>query len=416
MGRRPYPSCGVRWRGGVPIVMRRLLGRRVLIGLGLLAVAATGAWLYQVYFSATNYALQRAEALAFRRMVVAKLDEGGSYRFFFATNRNLPSGAGPIMERFGVERGAAVTFGSFDVGIEPTLGLGMLINPSEWLQNQEIQLEDVRSLDQGAFVAQLREVVDRSPGRGLLVVIHGFREAFPSALRRTAFIGHVLDLNTPILVFDWPGNQGSSPRGYLRARQVAKASAAELAGLVELITAEVAPVRLSIIANSMGGQVAMDAIRILHQRPLVAGPGPPLEHVLLTAPDVDDQEFDGDFVAALEATVAHTTVYVSSNDRALLASRLLNRSRRLGESSLRPSRVEGRFPAVDIDPNLERISVVDVTPVNRTRNFHNFSLETPEFYDEVYLRLGNPQIPRSRLLYPVEGPGGTVYWVLTRGR
>ena len=82
----------------------------------------------------------------------------------------------------------------------------------------------------------------------------------------------------------------------------------------------------------------------------------------------------------------------------------------------RPGQAESRLRVIDHDPNLDRIKVVDVTPVNRTRNFHNFSLETPEFYDDIYLRLSNPLVPQSRLAYPVEGPNGTVYWVLTRGR
>jgi hypothetical protein len=57
-----------------------------------------------------------------------------------------------------------------------------------------------------------------------------------------------------------------------------------------------------------------------------------------------------------------------------------------------------------------------VTPVNRTRNFHNFSLETPEFFDDLYLRLVNPNTPRSRLLYSMQTPEGATYWILTRGR
>lgn len=71
---------------------------------------------------------------------------------------------------------------------------------------------------------------------------------------------------------------------------------------------------------------------------------------------------------------------------------------------------------IDHDPNAERVNVVDVTPVNRTRNFHNFSLETPEFFDDLFLRLTNTEMPRSRLIYPVEAPHGAIYWVLTRGR
>ena len=58
-----------------------------------------------------------------------------------------------------------------------------------------------------------------------------------------------------------------------------------------------------------------------------------------------------------------------------------------------------------------------MTPVNRTRNFHNFSLETPEFFDDLFLRLTNDgNDPRSRLIYPVKTADGAVYWVLTRGR
>jgi hypothetical protein len=54
--------------------------------------------------------------------------------------------------------------------------------------------------------------------------------------------------------------------------------------------------------------------------------------------------------------------------------------------------------------------------VNRTRNFHNFSLETPEYFDDLFLRLSNKTNPRSRLLYQIETPDGRVYSVLTRGR
>ena len=146
--------------------------------------------------------LQRAEALSLRRMVVAQLDGQGSYRFFFATNRDEEPGPAPIEERFGTTRAPALAFGSFDVDIEPSLGLGMLINPTEWLQNHEIQLRETRLLEQREFLARLGTVVDRSPGRALLVVVHGFREAFPSALRKTVFLVHVLDLNAAIVLFD----------------------------------------------------------------------------------------------------------------------------------------------------------------------------------------------------------------------
>lgn len=390
----------------------------MLIGglAALLVLGAAGAWFYQLYFSSTSYALQRAEAFAFRRMVIAQLDELGSYRFFFVTNRQREHQTGPLEESFGVGREETLKFGSFDISIEPTLGLGMLINPTEWFQNEELRLKAVREMEQAAFLAQLRQLVDASPGRSLLVAVHGFREAFPSALRKTAFLGHVLDINSPILVFDWPGNQGSSARGYRRANQLAKESAAELAATLEMVVREIGPDRLSVIANSMGAQVVVDAFRKLYRDTDLAADGPRLHNVILTAPDVDYGEFNEEFRQSLLALSRHTIVYVSSNDRALLASRLLNRGRRLGESSLRAADMNRAVRVIDYEPGGDEVIVVDVTAVNRTRNFHNFSLETPEFYDDVYLRLSNVQMPRTRLIYAVEGPNGTIYWVLTRGR
>ncbi len=384
----------------------------VLLGLGV--------WFYYLYFVSTGAALQRAEAFQFRRMLVAQLGEQGAYRFFYISNRRLSSGDGALEERFGNEREALLKFGYFDTKIEPSLGLGMIINPSEWFQNEEIRILDVQALERAAFVSQLRTLVDAAPGRSLLVVVHGFREAFPSALRKTVFLGHVLDINTPVLLFDWPGNQGSTLRGYRRARRVAKESAAELAHTLELIIREIQPARLSLIANSMGGQVVADAFGLLYQQADLADAETEIEDVVLTAPDVDRGEFNTQFKNEINALARHLTVYVSSNDRALLVSRIINRGRRLGEGTLdtlNPDQFQEAASVLElIDADSELITLVDVTPVNRTRNFHNFSLETPEFFDDLFLRLTNDDTPRSRQQYQVHVPDGPVYWVLTRGR
>jgi len=390
--------------------------RRLLFGT-LLVLLGLGAWFYAALYSATGTALRTSEAFSFRRMTVAQLAEQGAYRFFFVTNRRPESDEGPIEDRFGKEREEALKFGTFDTKIEPTLGLGMLINPSEWFQNEEIQLTDAQELDQDAFVEQVQRLVQDSPQRSLLVVVHGFREAFPSALRKTAFLSHVLDINAPMLLFDWPGNQGSSPRGYRRAREVAEASGAELARTLDLIVREVRPERLWLIANSMGGQVVADAFNVLYREADWADAQTEFEDVVLTAPDVGHDVFDSHFKPKINALVQNLTVYVSSNDRALVMSRLINRERRRGESTLSPDQLEEAARVAElVDPDSELITLVDVTPVNRTRNFHNFSLETPEFFDDLFLRLTNPQTPQSRLLYQIQTPEGSVYWVLTRGR
>ena len=53
------------------------------------------------------------------------------------------------------------------------------------------------------------------------------------------------------MVFDWPGDQGSTIRGYRRAQDIARDSGDEFAQTVRLLLAEVQPDRLWLIANSM---------------------------------------------------------------------------------------------------------------------------------------------------------------------
>lgn len=392
---------------------------RYLIVITLLLSAIAGLWFYQALYSSTGEALRRAENFLFTRRTVSQLSEQGDSRYFFITNRSETNNADEILEnRLGNERGAKLKFGIFDAAIEPSVGVGMFIDPSEWFQTEEIVVSNTKTLHQEEFVEKLREHVKASPRRSLLIVVHGFRERFPSALRKTVFVGHILDIDTPVMVFDWPGDQGSSLGGYRKAHRIATESGAELAKTIELIVNDIKPEKLWLIANSMGGQVVAGAFSHLYQNPEFADAGIEIEDVILTAPDISHEEFDNQFKQEITSLTRDLTVYVSSNDRALVMSRLVNLGdSRRGESTLSTDMLaEAASFAKLTDPDSELVTLVDVTPINRTRNFHNFSLETPEFFDDLFLRLTNEKTPSSRGLYQLGTPKGARYWVLTPGR
>jgi len=381
-----------------------------------LLVLATG-WVLSAVYLSTSTALQRAEGFLFSRMTVAQLGEQGGMRYFYVTNRQMMEGDGELEDRFDRVRDPELKFGIFDARIEPSVGLGMFINPSEWFQTEEIRIKKTQALQQESFVEQIRALVNKSPRRSLLIVVHGYREAFPSALRKTAFVGHILDIDSPVMLFDWPGNQGASLRGYRRARNVAIESGTDLAETLKLIVRDVQPDKLWLMANSMGGEVVVRAFNQLYQDAEFADAEVELEDVILTAPDVSHEEFDNQFKHEISALARNLTVYVSSNDRALVMSRIVNRDSRRGESTLSPDMLEEAIRVSGlIDNDSSRITLVDVTPVNRTRNFHNFSLETPEFFDDLYLRLIYEGDPLSRPLYRFKTPEGAYYSVLTPGR
>ncbi len=367
----------------------------------------------------TSRALERAEAFQYRRMLVTKQGEEGAYRFFYVTNRSVEQPDGAYWERFGNQR-EDLTFGLFDTEIEPSLGIGMIVDPTDWFQNEDIQLTNVRALPRDAFIAELRGQVHASPHRSLLISVNGFRERFPSALRKTAFLAHVLDIDSPQLVFDWPGDQGSTPRGYGRAQRIARESGEELAQVIKLVIDEVQPEHLWLLANSMGGEVVVQAFTTLYRDPDFRDAETEIDGVVLTAPDVSHEQFGQQFSDEINALARNLTVYVSSNDRALLMSRIVNRERRLGESTLNISNPDQSDEAAKlfelVEPNSDRVTVVDVTPINRTRNFHNYRLETPEVCDDLYLHFTNEDMPAIRPRYRVRTADGAEYWVLTRGR
>ena len=68
--------------------------------------------------------------------------------------------------------------------------------------------------------------------------------------------------------------------------------------------------------------------------------------------------------------------------------RVLNWGRRLGGSTLdtsNPDQADEAYPVLQlIEPDSGQITLVDVTPINRTRNCHNFSLEAPEFFTTCF--------------------------------
>jgi esterase/lipase superfamily enzyme len=389
-------------------------GRRLIVVL-LIVVLLLGWAVYEVFLS-TNATIRRAEAFLFRRMTVVQLEEG-HYRYFFVSNRDIEAGDDPVEDRVTTERSEDLAFGSYDIRLSPLLGLGGLLHWSDFLQTEQIRVTEARLHQQDDFVGLLRSYVDASPGRSLLIMVHGFGETFSLGLRRTAFFASVLDVNAPVLVFDWPADQGGLLGGYHTSRRLATESAEEFARAIELIIREIDPDNLAILGNSMGAQVVVDGFALLHENPEIADLDTEFSQVVLTAPDVSRRQFNQRFKREITHIADHLTVYVSSNDRALIVSRLLNREARAGESTIGPDQFSEAVELAQlIERDSDQITLVDVTPVNRTRNFHNFYVESPEFFDDLFMRLTTDKAPQSRRIHRVVAPDERVYWVLTSGR
>ncbi len=129
------------------------------------------------------------------------------FRFFYTTNRadsdETFNGRGHIL-------GDEILTGSYDKQISSY----MPIQPFTWFDKENMQFVERHELKQDGFWEQMREAVLASLQKSMLVVVWGFRDWFQSAALKTAYTAYVLDINTPVLLFDWPGNQGEGRSGY----------------------------------------------------------------------------------------------------------------------------------------------------------------------------------------------------------
>ena len=341
----------------------------------------------------------------------------GHYRvvsIFYATSRAVDYTTKPSPD-FKPELAKAATYGKLDIGINPVLRIGTML-PATLKNRGLLELRKTEKLDDDIFIKQLSEAVKRSPHKSLLVLIFGYKDGFEATAMKAAYFSYLLDVDTPVLLFDWPGDQPVDISGYKRAQSMASASGPYLADLLAKVVREVKPEKLWVEASSLGCQVVCDAIDQLYTYPDFADKDLEIDNILLAAPDVSKEEFKDKFKNEFAVIAKNLTAYVSSDDDALLMSGMINQDDRLGRVKIRLKEPEQLQEAKDLlylkslEP--DRFTVIDVTPINNSSFKHGYYLECPEFYNDFYMRLLDAKPNVNRCLYLLTSKDGADYWVM----
>jgi len=338
------------------------------------------------------------------------------FNFFYATNRENSE---DTFNARGNHLGKDLLTGTFDVLISPYLQIAPFI----WFDTPSMEWAGRQELPQTDFKLKLKQAVKASPHQSLLIIIWGFRDWFQSAALKTAYTSYVLDINTPVLLFDWPGNQGEGRQGYTAAQHVSAQSAPQLGRLIADVVRETGAENVWVMGSSLGCQTISDSLAWLSNQPDLFHGKPKLSNVIFSAPDVSADTFDEKFAERIQKLSQHFTTYVSSNDRALLMSHWINGDRRLGRTAQITVPPEERAGENEFEEAMELLdlkakgarnfTIIDATPVNRTRNLHHFFTDSPEFFDDLYQHLLQPDNVVSRRLHSVRtGPQGEEYWIL----
>jgi esterase/lipase superfamily enzyme len=176
-------------------------------------------------------------------------------------------------------------------------------------------IKKVESVPYPAFL----EFLQANSGKPLVVWIHGYQASFLLSTAHCAQVARDLNIDANVLTFDWASSE--SVLGYARDVAQISRSTKHLVDLLEAINSEVKPPKIIIIAHSLGCRLACLALEKLYSDPNTKSLK--LDHVTFIAPDVDREEFNQNFKPALQSLVNRLTIYVTSDDNALLLGKLL---------------------------------------------------------------------------------------------
>ncbi|WP_342244548.1 alpha/beta hydrolase [Pseudomonas sp. OTU5201] len=253
-------------------------------------------------------------------------------RVMFATNRNLIQERFTCAGMFGAER-ATLSYGYCDVSIPPDHRIGVIESPS-WLsfefredEEKHITLRDGRAFTKQQFDDYLYSYLQEDGAT--FIYVHGYNVGFEDAAKRTAQMAYDLKFKGVPAFFSWPSKDAFEAY----PADEATVEWAELGLYRFLVDYLKRPdvKKMYLIAHSMGNRaVTTSIVRLYEQHPDLKSK---LREIVLAAPDIDTGVFTDKIAPAIAAGQRPVTLYASSKDRALIASKEFHDYSRIGDST-----------------------------------------------------------------------------------
>lgn len=329
--------------------------------------------------------------------------EGGSARnyidekVFYVTDRKRTGGSTPS-DFFGGGRGDAVAYGTVDVSIPRDHRMGELEAPSMWKfefrENPEkhVVLLRVTPQDIDHFYAGLSSLVGRSKSKEAFVFIHGYNVSFEDAARRTAQLAYDLGFDGAPILYSWPSQ--ASAFQYTVDEANVEWTAFHLKTFLEEVASRSGAKTVHLIAHSMGNRALTAALRTIATETRTTPP-PRFKQVVLAAPDIDSGVFR-QLAQAIETTADRITLYASSKDEALAASKKVHGYARAGESGA----------SIVIVPGIDTI---DVSVVDTSLLGHCYYGDNKSILSDMVSLIREGLEPVKRGLKPAS-LGANAYW------
>jgi esterase/lipase superfamily enzyme len=318
---------------------------------------------------------------------------------YYATNRGLVKSADPTKAYD--SKVAPLSYGRAVVSIPSAHVSGNLELPSIWrLQFQpdpkrHFLLKDAKVLSFDDARAEMARKLEGMKAQSLLIFVHGYNMSFGEAAMRTAQLAYDLKFPGIPFFFSWPS--AGKVTGYLHDAETAQLSEDAFDRMLDDLS-QLPVTDVYVIAHSMGSRIVTQVLKSRVDR---GKPTTRLSELLLAAPDINADLFRTVIAPRLKTLQGtQTTVYASSSDLALMASKAVNGYRRVGESA----------DGVLVFPGME---TVDASRAATTvREFgHSYLTDSAEVLKDIQsiLRL---KLRASQRGLAEAGASPNVYWSL----
>ena len=251
--------------------------------------------------------------------------------------RLQPCAADQGIERmYGSGRGD-LELGTCEVSVPRDHQVGALESPTvlrlEFREDPErhVVLLGVHPESDDQFYADLRACIAKTARQEAFVFIHGYNVGFETAVRRTAQIAYDLKFEGAPIVYSWPSQEGLL--SYTVDETNVVWTVPHLKTFLLGVAQQSGAKSVHLVAHSMGNRALTSALRELAMERKADCPR--FHEVVLTAPDIDADVFRRDLAPAIVGTADRVTLYASSNDEALVASRKVHGYRRAANRATR---------------------------------------------------------------------------------
>ncbi|MGO6790623.1 alpha/beta hydrolase [Rhizobium ruizarguesonis] len=297
-----------------------------------------------------------------------------------ATTRKPSEDPGKL---FTGDRGTAISLNSVDVSIPPDRDRknGEVQWPSRMPPNPQkefavTQLAKVQS--EGQAFDWYRK--NRNTKHQVIIFVHGFNNTYADAVFRFAQIVHDSGTDAAPILFTWPSR--GRVFDYLYDKESANYSRRALEDLILQAVKSPDVSDVTILAHSMGGWLAAEALRDVAMREKSIPTK--VKNVVLASPDIDIDVFRRQFTE-MGPKRPHFVILTSTRDKALeMSSWLSGGVNRVGGSDLRP-----------YAPLLDElgVSVIDTSAIATNDPLgHNAFADSPEIVRLLGRRLAGQSL------------------------